>query len=372
MSLRVAIVGCGKIADAHAEQLRWLKGCEVVAACDREELMARQLAERFGIPRTFDSVTQLLEEVEPDVVHVTTPPQSHFAISQQCLEHGAHVYVEKPFTLDAREAEQLIALADRRRLRLTVGHDAQFGPAARRMRSLVRQGYVGERVVHMESYYGYDLGDARYASVFLAENDHWVRKLPGGLLQNVISHGIARIAEFLGGEHPRVIAHGFVSPLLMSLGGEDILDELRVIVADEDGRTAYFTFSSQIRPLVQQFRVFGSRNGLLLDEQQQTVVKLRGRAFKSYVERFVPPVVYAGQYLENAARNVGLFLGSDFHMEAGKRELMAAFYRSIVDDTEPPIPADEILRTATIMDAIFEQLRVGPEAARSRGERASW
>jgi predicted dehydrogenase len=47
MSLRVAIVGCGKIADAHAEQIRRIKGCEIVGVCDREELMARQLAERF-------------------------------------------------------------------------------------------------------------------------------------------------------------------------------------------------------------------------------------------------------------------------------------------------------------------------------------
>src|SRR5438874_1937085 len=154
MSLKVAIVGCGKIADAHAEQIRRIKGCELVGACDREELMARQLAERFEARRYFDSLDQLLEEVRPDVVHVTTPPQSHFAIAQQCLEHRCHVYVEKPFTLNAREAEVLVGLAERRGLRLTVGHDAQFSHAARRMRSLIHQGYLGDTVVHMESYYG--------------------------------------------------------------------------------------------------------------------------------------------------------------------------------------------------------------------------
>jgi predicted dehydrogenase len=358
MSLRVAIVGCGKIADAHAGQIRRIKECELVGACDREELMARQFAERFEAQRYFHNLDQLLEEARPEVVHVTTPPQSHFTIARRCLEHGCHVYVEKPFTLNAHEAEVLVELAERRGLRLTVGHDAQFSHAARRMRSLIRQGYLGDTVVHMESYYGYDLGDPMYARAFLGEKGHWVRMLPGGLLQNVISHGIARIAELLRGENLRVIAHGFVSPFLRRLCGEEVLDELRVIVVDERGSTAYFTFSSQMRPVLHQFRVFGSRNGLVLDEHQQTVVKLRGGALKSYLERFVPPIILARQYVGNTARNARLFLRNDFHMEAGKKELMAAFYRSIVDDTTPPIPSSEILRAARLMDSIFEQVRI--------------
>jgi predicted dehydrogenase len=362
----VAIVGCGKIADAHAEQIRRIKGCDIVGVCDREELMARQLAERFQVHRYFDDLGQLLKQTRPDVVHITTPPQSHFELTEQCVNHGCHVYVEKPFTLDAREAEDLVRLADRRGLRLTVGHDAQFSHATRRMRELVREGYLGEAVVHMESYYGYDLGDASYAAAFLRDGDHWVRRLPGGLLQNIISHGIARIAEFLQGDNPRVMAYGFASPPLRGRGDADVLDELRVIIVDEDQTTAYFTFSSRMRPLIHQFRIFGSRNGLLLDEQQQTVLKLRGASFKSYVERFVPPVIFAKQHLANTARNVRLFLANDFHMESGKKELIEAFYRSIVETTPAPIPTREILLTARLMDSIFEQLAKSSSVAGSR------
>src|SRR5439155_5773791 len=160
--------------------------------------------------------------------------------------------------------------------------------------------------------------------------------------------GIARIAEFLRGDNPQVIAYGFVSPLLRRLGDEAVLDELRVIIVDEHQTTAYFTFSSQIRPVLHQFRIFGSQDGLVLDEQQQIVVKLRGASFKSYVERFVPPVIFARQYLANAAHNVRLFLANDFHMESGKKELTAAFYRSIVEGTPAPIPSREILLTARL------------------------
>jgi predicted dehydrogenase len=354
--LRVAIVGCGRIADAHASQIRRIAGCEIVGVADREELMARQLHERFGTGGWFIDLGELLDGARPDVVHVTTPPESHFAIARACLERGCHVYVEKPFTLDIREAELLVGLAEERGLALTVGHDAQFSHAARRMRALVRAGYLGDRVVHMESYYGYDLGDAMYARAFLGDRDHWVRRLPGGLAHNVISHGIARIAEFLEGEHPRVVAHGFASPSLRRAGGDDLVDELRVIVIDEADRTAYFTFSSQMRPVLHQLRIFGLANGLVLDEHQQTLVKLRGAPFKSYLERFVPPVVFAKQYGANAVRNVRLFVANDFHMESGKHALITAFYRSIRERTPPPIPYREILLTSRVMDLIFEQI----------------
>jgi predicted dehydrogenase len=366
MSLRVAIVGCGKIADAHAAQIRRIPGCDLVGVCDREELMARQLAERFGAERSFTELDDLLRGSMPDVVHVTTPPQSHFEIARQCLEYGCHVYVEKPFTIDAREAEALIGLAEATGRRLTAGHDAQFSHAAQRMRALVGEGYLGDSVVHVESYYGYDLGDG-YARAFLGEKDHWVRRLPGGLLQNVISHGIARIAEFLRGKDPHVMAHAFTSPVLADNGADDVLDELRVMIVDEAKTTAYFTFSSRMRPVLHQFRVFGSRNGLLLDETQQTVVKLRGTAFKSYVERFVPPVILAQQCVANAGRNARLFLRNDFHMEAGKKNLIAAFYRSITERAPVPIPYRDILTTARVMDAIFEQVGAStPEPSRGR------
>src|SRR5437899_6674509 len=208
--LKVAIVGCGKIADADASQIQRIAGCEIVGVSDREPLMAKQLYQRFPVRQYFTDLTALLGDARPDVVHVATPPESHFDIGGRCLEHGCHVYVEKPITLRAEEAKILVALARKSSLKLTVGHDDQFSHVARRMRSLVRAGYLGGAPVHMESSYCYDLGDPGYARGLLADKQHWIRRLPGKLLQNIISHGIARIAEFLTSDSPRVIAYGFV------------------------------------------------------------------------------------------------------------------------------------------------------------------
>ena len=89
--LKVAIVGCGKIADAHASQIQRIKGCEIVAVCDREPLMARQLADRFPVRQCFGDLPELLHESKPDVVHITTPPQGHYDLARLCLEAGQQV-----------------------------------------------------------------------------------------------------------------------------------------------------------------------------------------------------------------------------------------------------------------------------------------
>jgi len=354
--LNVAIVGCGKIADAHASQIQRIRGCQLVAVCDREPLMARQLCDRFGVPHRFTDVDALLTTVRPDVVHITTPPASHYPIARQCLDAGCNIYVEKPFTVRPAETAALIALAEGRSLKMTAGHDDQFTHVARRFREAVRDGWLGGPPVHMESYYCYDFGDPSYARALLGDKNHWVRQLPGGLLQNVISHGIARIAEYLTTDQPRVIAHGFTSEFLRRLGETEIVDELRVIISEGDAVTAYFTFSSQMHPSVKQFQVFGPQNGLLLDHDHDILIRLRGPRYKSFAEKFIPPLNFARQHLGNLRTNLRTFLANDFHPKAGMKHLIETFYESIRHDTAPPIPYAEILRTATIMDAIFEQL----------------
>ena len=354
--LKVAIVGCGKIAEAHASQIGRIDGCEIVAVCDREPLMAQQLYERFPVKRHFSDLAKMLSEAKPDVVHICTPPESHYDIATICLKSGAHVYVEKPFTVDEEQARNLVALAIEKGLKITAGHDDQFTHVARRMRTLVQSGFLGTGPVHMESYYCYEIGRSGYAGALLGDKGHWVRRLPGKLLHNIISHGVARIAEFMTSESPQVIACGFVSPCLKKMGETEIIDELRVIICEEESITAYFTFSSQMRPSLHQFRMYGSENGLILDHDDETLIKLRGTRFKSYAEKFVPPVQFAAQYLGNLRGNLAKFLARDFHMKSGMKHLIECFYRSIVEDTPLPISYREILLTARIMDEIFAQL----------------
>lgn len=356
--IKVAIIGCGKVADQHAIQIQRIPGTAIVAVCDLEALMARQMAERFKVGGAFTNVSEMLREARPDVVHITTPPQSHFAVAKECLAAGANVYVEKPFTLNTEDAVDLVEFATSKGLKLTAGHNAQFTHAMVSMRKLVRDGYLGGKPVHLESIYCYELSDEKYAKAFLGDRDHWVRRLPGSLLQNIISHGISKIAEFLTSSDPTVIACGFTSPLLQRIGQSDIVDEVRVIIKDADATTAYFTFSSQLKPSLHQFRIYGPSKSLIVDDDHQVLIKLDDKDYKSYLRYFVPPFNTAAQHVGNVASNLSKFVRKDFHLpfDAGLNRLIRAFYDSVRTGASLPLSYEEILRTARIMDRIFEQV----------------
>jgi predicted dehydrogenase len=359
--LRVAIVGCGKIADQHVQAIARIPDCGIVSVCDRELLMARQLGERCGVSQCFSEVAELLESTSPHVVHITTPPQAHFSLAKLCLESGSHVYLEKPFTVTALEAVSLIQLAEARALKITAGHNCQFALEMLEMRRLTEQGFLGGKPVHLESHFTYDLGDASYVGPILGSRSHWVRRLPGQLLQNLISHGIAKLAEFLDDDLSEVIARADQSPRLRSLGGEEVLDELRVFIRDKTGTTAFFCFSSQIKPSLNQFRICGPQNSLLVDNTSGSLIRNENRSHKSYLTFFVPPLQHAKESLRNAGQNMANFVRRKLYQDSGMTELISRFYQSIQLSAPPPIPYREIILTARIMDEIFAQIYPGGE-----------
>lgn len=354
--LRIAIVGCGKVADQHVDAIHRIPDCEIVSLCDREPLMARQLGERFGICACFSDLQEMLQSTSPDVVHITTPPRSHYSLARQCLESGQHVYLEKPFTITAEQAESLVQLADHRGLKITAGHNLQFTLEMLEMRRLVSEGYLAGRPIHLESYWSYDLGDASYVGALLGNRGHWVRQLPGQLFHNIISHGIAKLAEFLDDDVPLIVATAHRSPQLSHSGAPDLMDELRVLLQDKHGTTALFCFSTQFKPALNRLRIYGRRNSLMVDILTGTLLRSSGASYKSYLTYFIPPLKNAREYFRNARVNVINFLRRRLYQDFGMKELIERFYNSIRTGGEPPIPYREIILTARIMDEIFAQI----------------
>src|SRR5258708_6146033 len=98
--LKCVLIGCGSIAREHLAALAKLGNVEVVAVCDLSPARAEVIAERFGVARWYSSLQQMLDQVHPDLVHITTPPHSHFSIAKICLSAGLNVLCEKPITVE--------------------------------------------------------------------------------------------------------------------------------------------------------------------------------------------------------------------------------------------------------------------------------
>ncbi len=142
--VRWGILATGGIAAAFTADLVDLPDAEVVAVASRTEESAKAFAERFGIPRAYGGWDALARDEDVDVVYVATPHSAHRAAAGLCLEAGRNVLCEKAFTLNAREAEELVALARKRGSFLMEAMWMYCNPLIRRLADLVRDGAIGE------------------------------------------------------------------------------------------------------------------------------------------------------------------------------------------------------------------------------------
>jgi predicted dehydrogenase len=369
MTLKVAIVGCGKIADGHVEEIKKMpERATVVAACDLELLMAEQLAVRYGIPRHYDDLDRLLAAERPDVVHITTPPGSHLPLATKAIDAGAHVYVEKPLTLSYPDSKRLVDHAVRAKKKLTIGYSYLFDPPALAMRDLVREGVLGE-AVHVDTFYGYNLAGP-FGAAILGDGSHWVHRLPGKLFHNNLDHLLYKLPEFMGDDGGddllsgvKISATGYLRrPERFGDARDDMLDELRFSIVTPKV-SAFGTFSSHIKPTGHFARVYGTKNTLFVDYVMRSVTLDAQTKLPSAIGRLVPAFDQGLQYLREGGKNLARFIKSDFHYFSGLNRLFGMFYDSIVDDGDPPIPYRDILRIAAMMDEIFRQV---PQDGRGR------
>ena len=345
IKLRISLVGCGQIADAHLQEIRKISQAEIVAVCDRHLDLARQAAARFGVPQVFDDLGHMLAATRPDVLHVTTPPQTHRAIALEALGERANVYLEKPFAVNAAEAAEILDAARETGRLVCVGHDQLFDPTWEECRRIVHAGELG-RIVHIESMQGYNL-DGPFGRAFASEPDHWVHRLPGGLFHNTISHALYRITDFLPDERPRVWATWFgeAQP-------EDYPTELRVLLQGAEA-TASLLFTAAARPVQRVARLFGRRQGIEVDLDAGLVRRYRAARLPGALAKIEVPLVHLREAARSSAANLGKFLRCRLHYFAGMRSLFEAFYQAILEGGEPPIPYGEIYRVTAIMDEIF-------------------
>jgi len=143
-ALRVGVIGYGYWGPNIVRDFAALDQCELVAVCDKSPAALKRAARAYpGIQATKD-FSDVLRSPDIDAVAIVTPVWTHFELAKAALENGKHVFVEKPFTSTAQQAEQLIELADRKNLRIMVDHTFLFSGSVRKIRELVDAGTLGD------------------------------------------------------------------------------------------------------------------------------------------------------------------------------------------------------------------------------------
>ena len=141
--LRWGIIGTGFIAELFVTDLL-ANGFSVAAVGSRTDGAAQEFAERFGIPAAHASYEALVADESVDIVYVATPHPFHFANTTLALNAGKHVLVEKAFTINAKDAAAIVALAEEKHLVVLEAMWTRFLPHMARLRELIAEGVIGQ------------------------------------------------------------------------------------------------------------------------------------------------------------------------------------------------------------------------------------
>lgn len=333
--LRVAILGGGRMAQQHAKAIRLQPQARFVAVGD-PYLSSQDIKERFGADvEGFNDPQRLLTEARPDVVHIVSPPHTHFPLAKLCLSNGASVYVEKPFAPTAREAAELIDLAESRNLRVCAAHQVLYQRAGQHYQKWLP--IIGD-IIHVESYFSFKP----------------VRRRPDGgtplsavdQLVDILPHPVYLMLSALerdSGAQPEITA-------------VDVAPEGEVRAVVRSGRTlATLIVSLRARPVESYLKVVGTNGSVTADFILGDVVKSLGPGASA-------PAVVVKPFSTSWQKYWGSFAGL-FRMlfrrqksYPGLGELLTLLYASVRDGRAAPISRRSIMNTVSICEQIAARL----------------
>ena len=339
--MKAALIGAGQIARQHLGCLKTLPGVELASICDLSPATAEAAAERYGIGAWFTDHRVMLEKVRPDVVHVTTPPTSHFGLAMDALTAGSHVIVEKPATATFEELEKLVRRAQETGRHLVEDHNYIFNYAPQEILRRIESGEFGA-VTHVEVLICLDiLGPEGFAD---PNSPHPSLILAGGAIADFLPH-LASLAHRFVGPHrtaETVWNKRKCSPLPF--------DEFRAVLDAERG-TAAIGFSSSSQPDAFWLRVYG--------ERMQATANLFETRLTFDGPRHVPKPLrpfFSGLEEGKAIRRAALatllrkFKGPGAY--EGLWELLARTYKALADGSALPVTARHVLEVNRMVEVL--------------------
>ena len=143
-SIRWGILGAGRIARKFATDLKLVEDAELIAIGSRSQQSADDFAMEFPVKYRHDSYEALAQNPEVDVIYIATPHVLHYENTLLCLNYGKAVLCEKPFAMNARQANEMIATAKEKKLFLMEALWTKFQPHFKKMQEMIGQGMLGE------------------------------------------------------------------------------------------------------------------------------------------------------------------------------------------------------------------------------------
>ena len=249
-TVRVGVIGYGYWGPNIVRNLHGQKNVQAVRVCDKSPAALARAQKAYPNIETVSDPLEILRSPDIDAVAVITPVWAHYELAKMALENGKHVFIEKPFTSNSAQAEELIELAARKKLTIMVDHTFLFTGAVRKIRELTESGALGDLYYYDSLRVNLGLFQHDVSVVWdlaphdLSIMDHIIKAEPEAIVATGEKHlnGVEDVA-FMTIYFPRnVIAHinvNWLSPVKIRttlIGGQKKMVVWNDLVADEKVR----------------------------------------------------------------------------------------------------------------------------------------
>lgn len=339
-TIRVALFGAGKMAMHHAKAIDLVKNAILVAVADP----AFENKDRLNVfgkgVEIYSSPEDLLDRVKPDVVHICTPPETHALLAKMALHHGAHIYVEKPFSLNAQEATEVLSLAKEKKLDVCAGHQLLFeSPTLRAGEILEKFG----RTIHIESYFSFN--------PVRRSKDGRTAISPLDQLVDILPHPVYLLLHFLKKKSSQKDAPIDISALEVSTSGS-VYSILRC-----GDVTGSLIVTLEGRPIESYIKIVGTNGCLYADYVRGTIIELPGPG-KSTIAKILNPYKQSRQIISETTKALFRRIFKKQKSYPGLFEIIGNFYNRIQTDMPVTISDSSIIETVAICENVSKKLAI--------------
>ncbi len=256
--LKVGIVGLGKMGLSHLAMVKPHPNVDLVGMCDTSGYTLGVLEKYTGV-KAFKDFNAFIRDVEMDAIFIATPSTTHAWMVKAALEQGLHVFCEKPFTLTAKDADELTALAREKNLVTQVGYHNRFVGAFQEVKRLVDLGAIGE-ITHVT-------GEAYGPVVLKSKGGTWRTQSTagGGCLYDYAAHAINLVNWYVG--EPT----GVGGTVLNSIFSKETDDEVFSTLFYPGGLSSQISVNwsdESQRKMSTRIHLFGTKGRIYVDRQE--------------------------------------------------------------------------------------------------------
>lgn len=313
--MKVGILGTGNIARKMAYTLSQMDDAVCLAAAARDMARAEKFSREYGIKRAYDSYEKLVNDPEVELIYIATPHSLHYEHAKLCIMHGKPVLCEKPFMANAKQAKEILALAEEKNVFVTEAIWTRYMPSRTMVDAVIKSGQIGE-IVSVTANLGYDLRNVKRL------NDP---ALAGGALLDVGIYPLSFVSMVLGNDIQKT-----VSMCTKTKTGVDAQNS--VILKYPGGKLA--SVHSSMEGATEQYGIVYGTKGYLIAENINNIDKIRIYSpDRELVKELTPPAQITG-------------------FEDEVRASMKALCEGKIEC--PQIPHSEIIFMMELMDSLRE------------------